>query len=196
MHQNIFFYELAIFWSAKKRRKDTFFSTLHPLSTVIFATATVLAFVQLRYSRFNFHCYTQREATPTQKSARKCAATSCAKITKRIHSSKPASLNHPIELATHSTSALPLHYIVRREAGTACTAELATHSTSALPIHYIVRREAGTACTVELATHSTSALHLHYIVRREAGTACSVELATHSTSAPLAGTPGWHPTAE
>ena len=38
-----------------------FFSTLHPLSTVIFATATVVAFVLLRDSRFNFHCYTQRE---------------------------------------------------------------------------------------------------------------------------------------
>ena len=32
---------------------------------------TVLAFVLLRNSRFNFHCYTQCEATPTQKSARK-----------------------------------------------------------------------------------------------------------------------------
>ena len=53
-----------------------FFYILHPLSTVIFATATVLAFVLLRNSRFNFHCYTQREATPTQKSAQKCAVTS------------------------------------------------------------------------------------------------------------------------
>ena len=49
----------------------TLVSTLHLLSPVIFATATVLAFVLLRNSRFNFHCYTQREATPTQKSARK-----------------------------------------------------------------------------------------------------------------------------
>ena len=81
-----FFYELAIFWSAKKRCKDTFVSTLHPLSTVIFATATVLVFVQLRDSRFNFHCYTQREATPTQKSARKCAATSCDFLRKRLQS--------------------------------------------------------------------------------------------------------------
>ena len=48
-----------------------FYSTLHPLSLVIFATATVLAFVLLRNSRFNFHCYTQHEATPTQKLARK-----------------------------------------------------------------------------------------------------------------------------
>ena len=65
-----FLYGLAIFWSAKKRRrKNTFFSTFHPLSMVIFATATVLAFVLLRDSRFNLHCYsyTQREATPTQK---------------------------------------------------------------------------------------------------------------------------------
>ena len=37
--------------------KTLFFPTLHPLSTVIFATATVLAFVLLRDSRFNFHCY-------------------------------------------------------------------------------------------------------------------------------------------
>ena len=68
MPQNasLFFpYELAIFWSAKKKKKKkkkedtkTLFSSLHPLSTVIFATATVLAFVLLRDSRFNFHSYT------------------------------------------------------------------------------------------------------------------------------------------
>ena len=45
----------------------------NPLFPVIFATATILAFVLLRNYRFNFHCYTQREATSTQKSARKCA---------------------------------------------------------------------------------------------------------------------------
>ena len=53
-----------------KTTQRHFLFTLHPLSTVIFATATVLAFVLLRNSNFNFHCYTQREATPTQKSAR------------------------------------------------------------------------------------------------------------------------------
>ena len=38
----------------------TFFSpTLHPLSPNIFAAATVVAFVLLCNSRFNFHCYTQ-----------------------------------------------------------------------------------------------------------------------------------------
>ena len=72
----------------KNDTKTPFFPTLHPLSTVIFATATILAFVLLRDSRFNFYCYIQRETTPTQKSARK--------ITKSIHSSKPASLNRPI----------------------------------------------------------------------------------------------------
>ena len=66
-----FFYELAIFWSAKKTMQRHFFSTLHPLSPVIFATATVLAFVLLRNFRFNFHCYTQCKAMPTWKSARK-----------------------------------------------------------------------------------------------------------------------------
>ena len=63
-----------------------FFSILHPLSTVHFATATVLAVVLLRTSRFNFHCYTQREATPTQKSARKCAATSRDFLRERLQS--------------------------------------------------------------------------------------------------------------
>ena len=56
---NLFFlfpHELAIFWSATKRHKDTFFPTLYPLFQVFFATATVLAFVLLRNSRFNFNC--------------------------------------------------------------------------------------------------------------------------------------------
>ena len=61
-----------------------FFSTLNPLSPVIFATAGVVAFLLLcnPTSRFNFHCYTQREATPTQKLALRpllALVTSCAK---------------------------------------------------------------------------------------------------------------------
>ena len=84
---------------SQKQRKDTFFPTLHPLSLLIFATATVVAFVLLHNSRFNFHCYTQREATPTQKSARKWRCNLLRhlvwKITKGIHLCKPASLNHP-----------------------------------------------------------------------------------------------------
>ena len=83
-----FFYELAIFWSAKKRTQRHFFSTLHPHSTVIFATATVLALVLFHNSRFSFHCYsyTQHEAVPTQKLARKCAATSCDFLCERLRS--------------------------------------------------------------------------------------------------------------
>ena len=76
-----------------KNDAKTLFSTLNPLSTVIFATATVLAFVRLRNSRFNFHCYTQREATPTQKSARKCAATSCDFLRERLQSAFTESPN-------------------------------------------------------------------------------------------------------
>ena len=72
--------------SQKTTQRHLFFSTLHPLSTVIFATETVLAFVLLLDSRFNFHCYTQREATPTQKSARKCAATSRDFLRERLQS--------------------------------------------------------------------------------------------------------------
>ena len=65
---------------------------------VIFATAAVLAFVLLRNSRFHF--YTQREATPTKKSARKwrcdLSRLHARKITKGIHSCKPASMNRLI----------------------------------------------------------------------------------------------------
>ena len=84
-----------------KNNTKTFVSTLHCLSLVIFATAAVLAIVLLHNSRFNFHCYTQREATPTQKSAQKwhCDLLRLLawKITKGIHLCKPSSLNHPIE---------------------------------------------------------------------------------------------------
>ena len=52
---------------SQKMMQRHFFPTLHPLSPVIFATSTVVAFVLLRNSRFNFHCYTQHEAMPTQK---------------------------------------------------------------------------------------------------------------------------------
>ena len=70
----------------KNDAKTLFFPTLHRLSPVIFATATVVEFVLHCNSWLNFHCYTQHdrtEATPTQKSARKWPpgifATSCAK---------------------------------------------------------------------------------------------------------------------
>ena len=96
-----FFNELAIFWSAKKWCRH-FFSTLHPLSPIMFAIATVLAFVLLHNFRFNFHWYTQHEATPTQKLAQKwCCNLSrlfAWKITKGIHSCKPASLNRLITM--------------------------------------------------------------------------------------------------
>ena len=81
-----------IFWSAKKWHRH-FFSTLHPLSTVIFATATVLAFVLLHDSRFNFHWVwlhavynAQHETTSTQKSAQKCAVTSPDFLRERLQS--------------------------------------------------------------------------------------------------------------
>ena len=76
MPQNAFCLQTRDLLVSHKLSQRHFISTLHPLSTVIFASATVLAFVLLCNSRFNFHCYTQHEATPTQKSAQKCAATS------------------------------------------------------------------------------------------------------------------------
>ena len=87
--------------SQKNDTKTLFFSSPHPLSLVIFATATMVAFVLLHNSRFNFHCYTQREATPTRKSAWKwhfnLSWLLAQDITKGIHSCKPASLNRPVK---------------------------------------------------------------------------------------------------
>ena len=93
---------LLVLQDAPKRIFSRSFSTLRPLSPVIFATATVVAFVLLRNCSFNFHCYTQREVMPTQKLGRKwhCNLSRLLprKITKGIHSCKPASLNCPIVL--------------------------------------------------------------------------------------------------
>ena len=101
MSQNTFFprtHDLLVSQKTNTKKKK---STLHPLSPVIFATATVVAFVLLRNSRFSFHCYTQCEATPTQKSARKwCCKLSqlfVRMIPKGIHSCKPALLNCPMQ---------------------------------------------------------------------------------------------------
>ena len=88
-------------------------STLHPLSPVFFATAIVVAFVLLRNSRFSFHCYTQREATLTQKSAqkRRCdfSRLLARKITKGIKSCKPASLNRPTAVVA---KVYPIHQLL------------------------------------------------------------------------------------
>jgi len=112
MPQNAFLPRTCDLLISRKTMQRHFFPpSIHPLSPVIFAAATVLSFVLLRSSRFSFHCYTQREATPTQKSARKwrCDLSRLAarKITKGIHSCKPASLNRPIstrQSALHTRS--------------------------------------------------------------------------------------------
>ena len=86
MPQNAFFSTNS--QSSAQPKNDAMMLYFHPpsLSMVIFATATVLAFVLLHNSSFNFHCYTQREATPTQKLARKCAATSRDFFAERLQS--------------------------------------------------------------------------------------------------------------
>ena len=86
MPQNAFFPRTRDLLVSQKMIQSNLFPTLHPLSTVNFATAIVLAFVLLRDSRFNVNCYTQREATPTRKSAQKCAATSCDFLCERLQS--------------------------------------------------------------------------------------------------------------
>ena len=69
-----------------------FFSILHHLSTVIFANATIMVFLLLHNSMFNFHCHTQCEEMPPQKSAQKwrCDLSQllARKITKGIYSCK------------------------------------------------------------------------------------------------------------
>ena len=100
MPQDAFFQWTRNLLVSQKMTQRHFFP--HPPSPfpVIFATAAVVAFVLLRNSRFNFHRYTQHEATPNQKSARKwhCDLSQllARKITKGIHSCKSASLNRPI----------------------------------------------------------------------------------------------------
>ena len=87
-------------WFSGQPKNDakTLFSTLHPLSPVIFATATVVAFVLLCNSKFSSHCYRQRELTPTRKSAQKWQlrplATSCVKDYKG-HSLMQTSFTEP-----------------------------------------------------------------------------------------------------
>ena len=85
MPQNAFFpprnHDLLV---SQKKTQRHLFSTLHPLCPVIFATAKVLAFVLLRSSRFNFQVYTQLEATPTQKSARKWRWDLCHFLRERL----------------------------------------------------------------------------------------------------------------
>ena len=74
MPQNAFYPQNRDLLVSQKTTQRHFFSTFHPLSPLIFAIAIVVAFVLLHNSRFSLHCYTQleqREATPTQKSARK-----------------------------------------------------------------------------------------------------------------------------
>ena len=66
-------------------------------------------------SQFNFHCYTQHEATPTQKSVRKwhCDLLQhlAQKITKGTHLCKPASLNCPINTILKLHQNLSCHEI-------------------------------------------------------------------------------------
>ena len=128
--KHIFSHEIAIFWSAKKWCKHLF-STLHPLSPLIFATAAVVAFVLLCNSRFNFHCYTQRETTLTQKSTQKwCCDLSrllAQKITKGIHSCKPASLNYPIQMCTAQLMGTFTTYLLQNDK------ELPNKQTKAFP---------------------------------------------------------------
>ena len=111
MPKNAFFLRTRDLLISPKTTQRHFLFTLHPLSTVIFATATVLAFVLLRNSNFNFHCYTQREATPSQKSARKCAATSRDFFRERLQSAftlaNQLSLNRPIPIVTVSPPEWP-----------------------------------------------------------------------------------------
>ena len=112
MPKNAFFLQTRDLLVSPKTMQRHFLFTLHPLSTVIFATATVLAFVLLHNSNFNFHCYTHY--TAWSKAYSEIGPEMCCdlsrllsrKITKRIHFSKPASLNRPIDQGPFQTLTL------------------------------------------------------------------------------------------
>ena len=99
-----FLHDIVIFWSAQKMMQRHFFPHHPSPSSGHFCncntTPTMVAFVLLHNSRFHFHCYTQREAMPTQKTTQKWCCNFlwllARKITKGIHLCKPASLNCPI----------------------------------------------------------------------------------------------------
>ena len=100
------------FWSAEKHR-HFFFPILHhlfPVNSIILANTkiantTVVTFVPFLNSRLNFHCYTQREPTPTQKLARKWQlrpfVTSCMKDYEG-HSLVQTSLAEPPNSTLHN----------------------------------------------------------------------------------------------
>ena len=70
----------------KNAPKTLFFHPPSPFPGIFLRLQLFLAFVLLRNSRFNYQRYTQREATPSQKSARKCAATSRDFLRERLQS--------------------------------------------------------------------------------------------------------------
>ena len=92
--------DLVVSQKKKKKEKRHFFSHPPSLFPGNFCNCNRMAFGLLRNSRFNFHYYTHREAASIQRSARKwrCDLSRflARKITKGIHSCKPASLNRPI----------------------------------------------------------------------------------------------------
>ena len=81
--KHIFFLRTRDLLVSQKTTQRHFFLLLHPPSPFHgnFATATVLAFVLLPDSRFNFHCYTQRKRLLKNRpgSALRLLTTSCAK---------------------------------------------------------------------------------------------------------------------
>ena len=68
-----------------KNDVKTLFSTLYHLSPIIFAPATVVAFVLLHSFRLNFHCYTQHEPKAySEISLEVTAATFCNFLCERL----------------------------------------------------------------------------------------------------------------
>ena len=125
MPQNVFFLTNSRPSGQPENHTKTLFSHLPSPFPGNFWTATVVAFVLLCNSRFSFHCYTQCDATPTQKSVRKwrCDLSRhlAQKITKGLHSCKPALLNHPIHsidvLMVIAASAYKLHQYLYDHSG-------------------------------------------------------------------------------
>ena len=142
MPQNEFFFSLMNSRPSGqlKNYAKAIFPILHHLSTVILANATVVAFVQLRNCRFNFHRCTLREATPAQKSAPEVLAATFRdflreRLRRAFNSRKPASLNCPISSlcsVQHVRGAIFSHKA--QFLGTVCVPQEVTASPKCKPI--------------------------------------------------------------
>ena len=134
-----------------------------------FLTATVLALVLLHNSSFNFHCYTQHKATPTQKSSQKCAATSRDFLRERLQSAFTLA-NQLIDTEEKkNNSCLSTIYFRKKSSPWRSSPQCGTHTgrwvwgrrRGRAPHHSRVFCGQGTAWPADTGSDSTACWHCH-----------------------------------